>query len=44
MVRSESLMPQLALVQKGTGVALVPEPSVRHYAPIRKGSCDPLRI
>jgi len=31
VVRSESLMLQLALVQKGVGVALVPEPSVRHY-------------
>ena len=32
VVRSDSLRLQLALVQKGVGVALVPEPSASHYA------------
>src|SRR6267142_2807513 len=31
VVRSDSLMLQLALVRKGAGVALVPEPSAEHY-------------
>jgi DNA-binding transcriptional LysR family regulator len=31
VVRTDSLMLQLALVRKGVGVALVPEPSVEHY-------------
>jgi DNA-binding transcriptional LysR family regulator len=31
LVRSDSLTVQLAAVQSGVGVALVPEPSVRHY-------------
>lgn len=31
VVRSDSLTVQLAAVQSGVGVALVPEPSVRHY-------------
>jgi DNA-binding transcriptional LysR family regulator len=31
VVRSDSLMLQLALVRSGAGVALVPEPSARHY-------------
>jgi DNA-binding transcriptional LysR family regulator len=37
VVRSDSLTVQLAAVASGVGVALVPEPSVRHYrlAPIK---------
>jgi len=31
VVRSDSLMLQIALVRKGVGVALVPEPSAEHY-------------
>jgi DNA-binding transcriptional LysR family regulator len=31
VVRSDSLMLQVALVRKGVGVALVPEPSASHY-------------
>jgi DNA-binding transcriptional LysR family regulator len=31
VVRSDSLMLQLALVRRGVGVALLPEPSVSHY-------------
>jgi DNA-binding transcriptional LysR family regulator len=31
LVRSDSLILQLALVREGVGVALIPEPSVRHY-------------
>jgi DNA-binding transcriptional LysR family regulator len=31
VVRTDSLMLQLALVRKGVGVALVPEPSMEHY-------------
>ena len=31
VLRSDSLMVQLAAVSSGVGVALVPEPSVRHY-------------
>jgi DNA-binding transcriptional LysR family regulator len=39
-VQSDSLMVQLSLVAAGVGVALVPEPSVRHYglAPVKIGA------
>jgi len=40
VVRSDSLMMQLAVLATGVGVALVPEPSVKHYGlvPVKIGS------
>ena len=40
LVRSDSLLVQLAVVASGVGVALVPEPSVNHYGlePVKLGS------
>ncbi len=40
VVRSDSLMLQLALARKGVGVALVPEPSAGHYGlvPVKIGA------
>ena len=35
VVRSDSLMLQIALVRRGVGVALVPEPSAEHYGLVR---------
>lgn len=39
VVRTDSLMLQLALVRRGAGVALVPEPSLSHYGlvPVKAG-------
>jgi DNA-binding transcriptional LysR family regulator len=40
VVRSDSLMVQLAVVATGVGVALVPEPSMKHYGlvPVKVGA------
>ena len=40
MVRSDSLTAQLAVVARGVGVALVPEPSAQHYGlvPVKLGA------
>lgn len=40
LVRSDSLSVQLAVVARGVGVALIPEPSIEHYglAPVKLGT------
>ena len=43
VVRSDSLMLQLALVRMGVGVALVPEPSASHYGLVPVKTSPPLR-
>jgi DNA-binding transcriptional LysR family regulator len=43
IVRTDSLMLQLSLLQKGVGVALVPEPSVAHYGLVRVKTSEALR-
>jgi DNA-binding transcriptional LysR family regulator len=43
VVRSDSLLLQLALVKLGVGVALVPEPSLSHYGLVALKVSAPLR-
>jgi DNA-binding transcriptional LysR family regulator len=43
VVRSDSLLLQLALVKLGVGVALVPEPSLSHYGLVAMKVSAPLR-
>jgi DNA-binding transcriptional LysR family regulator len=43
VVRSDSLIVQLAVVASGVGVALVPEPSVKHYGLVPVKLSPPLR-
>jgi DNA-binding transcriptional LysR family regulator len=43
VVRSDSLMLQLALARRGVGVALVPEPSLSHYGLVPVKTSAPLR-